>query len=121
MAFAVIFHDAFAPEFDALDRNVQLAMAKGLNALTIEGPQLGRPWVDTLKGSAYGNMKELRVTANKAEWRVAFAFDPIRQAILLAAAVKGGRKESRVYAKLIRVADARFTAHIATVKTARGG
>lgn len=57
----------------------------------------------------------------QAEWRVAFAFDPIRRAILLAAAVKGGRKESRIYAELIRVADARFAAHIATVKIARGG
>ena len=39
------------------------------------GPQLGRPRVDTLKGSRHANMKELRFGAADGEWRVAFAFD----------------------------------------------
>lgn len=53
---------------------------------------LGRPLADTLRGSRHANMKELRPTVNKVEWRVAFAFDPIRRGILLAAAAKGGKR-----------------------------
>jgi hypothetical protein len=54
------------------------------------GPLLGRPYVDTLKGSKHANMKELRFDAAGEIWRVAFAFDPRRQAILLVAGDKAG-------------------------------
>ena len=47
------------------------------------GPQLGRPHADTLNGSAHANMKELRFDADDGVWRLAFAFDPRRKAILL--------------------------------------
>jgi hypothetical protein len=46
------------------------------------GSQLGRPRVDTLKGSRHANMKELRFDAADGVWRVAFAFDPKRNAVL---------------------------------------
>jgi hypothetical protein len=110
--WSVLFDDFFAEEFRALPRDVRLAIGDYVKALTIEGPNLGRPWADTLKGSKHANMKDLRPTVNKVEWRVAFAFDPKRQAILLAAAAKGGKKDRRVYRQLIRTADKRFTAHV---------
>jgi transcriptional regulator with XRE-family HTH domain len=53
------------------------------------GPGLGRPTVDTLKGSKHANMKELRFGWQGEVWRVAFAFDPDRQAILLVGGDKG--------------------------------
>lgn len=87
-----------------------LAHAKLLETF---GPQLGRPRVDTLKGSRYPNMKELRFDAAGGVWRVAFAFDPNRQAILLVAGDKSGAGEKRFYKQLIARADARFTAHLA--------
>jgi len=43
------------------------------------GPQLGRPRVDTLKGSRHANMKELRLSAADGEWRVGFCFRPEAQ------------------------------------------
>jgi hypothetical protein len=61
-------------------------------------------------------MKELRPTVNKVEWRVAFALDSDRRAILLAASAKGGKKDARVYARLIATADARFKAHQARLE-----
>ena len=54
-------------------------------ALMQFGSQLGRPRVDTLKGSRHANMKELRFDAADGVWRVAFAFDPKRSAVLLIA------------------------------------
>ena len=80
------------------------------------GPHLGRPRVDTLHGSRHANMKELRFRAADGEWRVAFAFDPQRTAILLVAGDKSGGSEKRFYRGLLRKADARFAAHLARLK-----
>jgi hypothetical protein len=80
------------------------------------GPQLGRPRVDTLKGSKHTNMKELRFDAADGAWRVAFAFDPRRRAILLVAGDKSGGGEKRFYRRLITKADARYDAHLANLK-----
>jgi len=80
---------------------------------------LGRPRVDTLKGSRHANMKELRFDAADGVWRVAFAFDPKRQAILLVAGDKSGGSEKRFYRQLIKKADARFDEHVARVERER--
>ncbi len=61
-------------------------------------------------------MKELRFTAVGGEWRVAFAFDTKRTAILLIAGDKAGVSEKRFYRDLIRKADDRFDAHLARLK-----
>jgi hypothetical protein len=66
-------------------------------------------------------MKELRFTLPDGEWRVAFAFDPERCAILLVGGSKSGVSENRFYRDLIRVADARFTAHLKTHLSKDGG
>jgi hypothetical protein len=83
------------------------------------GPELGRPRVDTLKGSRYANMKELRFGAADGEWRVAFAFDPRRRAILLMGGDKSGGSEKLFYKKFIRKADERFRTHLASLKKGR--
>ena len=61
-------------------------------------------------------MKELRFDAADGVWRVAFAFDPNRKAILLAAGDKSGVSEKRFYRRLIDKADKRFDAHGAKIK-----
>lgn len=112
MNWEVRFDPAFDPEFDILPLAVQdelLAQAKLLESF---GPTLGRPRVDTLNGSRHANMKELRFVVDGGVWRVAFAFDPQRAAILLVAGDKSGTSERRFYRQLIRKADARFDAHL---------
>ena len=76
------------------------------------GPALGRPDVDTLKESKYTNMKELRFKAQGGVWRVAFAFDPERDAILLVAGDKSGGSEKTFYRRLIEKADKRYKEHL---------
>jgi hypothetical protein len=93
--WAVEMADEFKPEFDALDQDVRrevLALARVLQEF---GPQLGRPRV--------------------GEWRLAFAFDPRRKAILLVAGDKSGGSEKRFYRELIRKADERFNVHLARI------
>jgi hypothetical protein len=77
------------------------------------GPSLKRPHADTLKGSNHSNMKEIRFQAADGVWRVAFAFDPERSAILLVAGDKSGGGEKRFYRQLIEIADSRFADHLA--------
>jgi hypothetical protein len=123
MPWDVEFEDAFEAEFSTLAQKVQDAVLAGGRLLADYGPQLGRPYVDTLNGSKHANMKELRLTAEGGEWRVAFAFDPRRKATLLVAGDKAGRGQTRFYNWLIATADRRFSAHLAAVKpaTKKGG
>ena len=66
-------------------------------------------------------MKELRFTLPDGEWRIAFAFDPERCAILLVGGSKSGVSGKQFYKDLIRVADARFAAHLKTQMSKDGG
>ena len=76
------------------------------------GPQLKRPHADTMNGSRHANMKELRFDAADGVWRVAFAFDLHRKAVLLVAGDKSGASEKRFYRELIKRADDRYDAHL---------
>ncbi|MFZ5560730.1 MAG: type II toxin-antitoxin system RelE/ParE family toxin [Pseudomonadota bacterium] len=108
MAWTVLLHDAFDEELGCLAEDLQDEL------LAEFGPNLGRPTVDTLKGSRHTNMKELRFSWRGQVWRVAFAFDPKRQAILLVGGNKGGADQRRFYKRLITTADARYDEHLAT-------
>ena len=83
------------------------------------GPLLGRPRVDTLKGSRHANMKELRFDVANGVWRIAFAFDPKRQAILLCLGDKSGGNERLFYRRLIVKADQRFDEYLIRLKRER--
>ena len=112
MAWAVSFHDAFEPEFEALPDPVRESIAAAITLLKTYGPTLGRPHADTLAGSRYANMKELRFRAADGMWRVAYAFDPVREGIVLVAGDKSGVSQTRFYSALIAKADRRFTDHL---------
>src|ERR1700728_1359504 len=109
------FHDEFLREFGGWSPVVQDSVLSSLGKLRAFGPSLGRPSVDTLKGSDYPNMKELRVDAVGGVWRIAFAFDPKRRAILLTGGNKTGISKDRLYSTLIRVADARYDQHLKSI------
>ncbi|WP_337177878.1 type II toxin-antitoxin system RelE/ParE family toxin [Paludisphaera sp.] len=79
-------------EFQGLDIWVREAILAKVELLREEGPNLGRPAVDTARGSIFTNMKELRVQHAGQPWRVLFAFDPARRAILLVGGNKAGDK-----------------------------
>ena len=60
-------------------------------------------------------MKELRFDADGGVWRVAFAFDPARAAILLLSGDMSGVSEARFHRDLIAKGDRRFDAHVRRV------
>lgn len=107
----VEFDEDFLPEFRQFSKPVRREIYSLIELLKKLGPQLGRPHVDTLKGSKYSNMKELRFRADNGAWRVAFAFDLKRKAILLVGGDKSGVSKDNFYSGLIRIADRRFERH----------
>src|SRR5216683_1381591 len=107
------------PELRARPVEVRIELLAQARVIERFGPTAGRPRVDTLKGSRHANMKELRFDAGGGVWRVAFAFDPKRKAILLVAGDKSGGSEKRFYRQLIAKADERFDGHLSRLKKER--
>lgn len=116
----VVFHDDFDAEFKAFQETLQDELLAHAMLLRDYGPNLGRPTVDTLKGSKHANMKELRFKWEGEVWRVAFAFDPRRRAVLLVGGDKAGIDQRRFYKRLVAVADERYDRHLESLRAASG-
>ena len=120
MTWTVLFVNDFAEDFEGFPPEVQVELIAMVAHLERFGSQASRPQVDTLKGSKHANMKEFRFTAADGVWRVAFAFDPQRQGIVLVADDKSGVGQKTFYKGLIRRADQRFDEYLKTLKPAKG-
>jgi hypothetical protein len=71
------------------DESTARLVRAAIRVLRDDGPTLGRPLVDSIKGSRIKNMKELRPgSSGRSEIRILFVFDPNRQAVLLVAGDK---------------------------------
>jgi hypothetical protein len=62
MTWTVLLHDDFADEMAVLDEKLQDELFAHAKLLAEFGPNLGRPTVDTLKGTSHAHMKEMRFT-----------------------------------------------------------
>ncbi|MBN2161234.1 MAG: type II toxin-antitoxin system RelE/ParE family toxin [Spirochaetes bacterium] len=93
-----------------LDDDAKEAIYQSLLVLREIGPALGRPHVDTVKGSSFPNMKELRLQNKGRLFRIFFAFDPAREAILLIGGDKRGDK--KFYHTMIPKADELYRRHL---------
>jgi hypothetical protein len=69
------------------------------------GPELSRPYADTLHGSKTSNMKELRARTNGHTFRIAYYFNKKRQGIILAGGDKNGKDEKLFYKDFIKRAE----------------
>jgi hypothetical protein len=105
----VLFDEDFRAWFDTVDEGLREAILTCVTVLTQRGPALGRPRVDSVAGSKHSNMKELRIQYRGNPWRILFAFDSRRRAVLLI----GGNKaeDKRWYERNIPIADQRFERH----------
>ena len=112
--WTVEYTDEFGEWWDSLDEAVQESIAHDVEVLSQIGPGLGRPTVDTVKNSAYANMKELRTQHKGQPYRTLFAFDPRRSAILLIGGNKGG--DRRFYERYVPVADRLYAEHLSQLR-----
>ena len=105
MMWLVETTDVFDEWFADLDEDAQAEVIATVELLKLLGPRLGRSHADTLNGSKYANMKELRASTADQALRIAFAFDPDRSGILLVGGGKSGVSKKRFYKQLIEKAD----------------
>jgi hypothetical protein len=97
-----------------LDDDAKEAILKSLIVLKEIGSALGRPYVDSVKGSRYHNMKELRIQSKLRLFRILFIFDPLRNIILLIGGDKRG--DRRFYQKMIPIADRLYDGYLEQLK-----
>lgn len=103
----------------SLDEKSYNLVVAALEVLAHQGPSLGRPLVESIVGSRYKNMKELRPgSSGRSEVRILFAFDPTRRAILLVAGDKAGNWR-KWYQANIPLADERYQDHLNHMKGGR--
>lgn len=114
MEWGVEYTDEFEAWWEALDEAEQESIDFGVRLLEEYGPMLRRPYSDTVSGSRHANMKELRVQHRGNPYRVLYAFDPRRAAILLIGGNKTG--DPRWYERIIPVADDLYDGHLATLR-----
>ncbi|AXA41876.1 type II toxin-antitoxin system RelE/ParE family toxin [Rhizobium leguminosarum] len=98
MTYKVQFYPDFVPEWKELEMGLKELVGEVFDHLEDDGPFLGRPEVDTLSGSDYANMKEIRVKFGA------------QSAIILCGGDKQGMNKALFYKQLINKADARFAA-----------
>jgi hypothetical protein len=114
MAYTVNTSDEFDDWFSEQDEALQNSITAMVSLLIQHGPNLRRPYADTLKGSKLSNLKELRVQHKGDPYRILFAFDPRREALLLVGGDKTGDK--RWYDKMILLAEKIFAQHLETLE-----
>jgi hypothetical protein len=110
MRWEIEYTEEFERWWDTLIEDEQESIAVTVGLLEIMGPNLPRPHSDTVKGSRFNNMKELRTQHAGKPYRTLYAFDPRRTAILLIGGNKTG--DNDWYQKYIPIADRLYTAHL---------
>lgn len=98
-----------------LDDATHAHVVQAIDVLAEVGPGLGRPLVDTIAGSTFQNLKELR----PGTVRILFAFDPWRSSVLLVAGDKSGRWQAW-YREAIPLAEERYERYLKQRRTEEG-
>lgn len=114
MEWEAEFTDEFGRWWNGLAGEEQEDVRAKVNLLRRFGPSLGRPHADRIGSSKHSNMKELRVQHAGRPYRVLFAFDPRRCAILLIGGDKTGN--NRWYEEFVPVADRLYDEHLQALR-----
>jgi hypothetical protein len=110
MAWEVITSEEYDAWFMEQDADDQAVIRSKVFLLVEQGPHLGRPHADTLKGSRMRNLKELRSQTETHVFRVAYLFDEERKGLLLMGGDKKGKNQWKFYKDLIRDAERIYAA-----------
>lgn len=110
----VEYTDEFSDWWKTLREDEQLDIAASVGLLEELGPNLRHPHSSGINGSSHPNVRELRIQHKGQPYRVLYAFDPRRTAILLIGGNKTG--DDRWYEKYVPMADKLYKQHLATLK-----
>ena len=110
MSWEIEFTQEFGEWWDGLSEAEQESVTFSIKLLQEFGPALTRPYADAVHGSEFANMRELRVQHQGRPYRVLYAFDPRRTAILLLGGDKTGN--GRWYEEYVPKAEAIYRQHL---------
>lgn len=110
MGWEVEYTDELGAWWDTLNEGEQESVAVYVRLLEERGPDLSFPYSSGVKGSRHSHMRELRVQHQGMPYRVLYAFDPRRTAILLIGGNKTGN--DRWYEEYIPQADRLYDEHL---------
>jgi hypothetical protein len=117
MTWEVLYTEEYERWFLGLQEPEQIDVQALIDVLEIRGPLLGRPHADTVRGSTtVKNLKELVIQHAGKPYRVFFAFDPKRRAVLLCGGRKDGAQDKLFYKKMIALAESEFENHLQNEK-----
>lgn len=114
MTWAVEYTDEFERWWVGLNEDEQESVAASVGLIEALGPHVPFPHGSGVKSSRHGRMRELRVQHKGAPYRVLYAFDPRRTAILLVGGGKAGN--DRFYERMIPIADRLYDEHLETLR-----
>jgi hypothetical protein len=112
--WSIEFTDEFETWWNDLNAEQQVRVNAGVILLQKLGPSLDHPYSTKIVSSRHAEMRELRVQYGGEPYRVLYAFDPRRTAILLLGGKKSG--DDRWYKKFVRKADRLFEKHLAQIE-----
>ena len=119
MPWGVEYTDEFGDWWNSLDAGQQDAIDVMVGLLVERGPELPFPFTSGIEGSRHRHMRELRIQHKAQPYRILYAFDPRRVAILLI----GGRKtgDDRWYEKFVPKADKLYDEHLGEISKEGAG
>jgi hypothetical protein len=110
MSWNVEFTDEFGYWWNTLDEGEQDSIAVTVILLEQKGPMLPFPYSSGIEGSRHSHMREMRIQHKGDPYRVLYAFDPRRSAILLIGGNKAGN--DRWYDQYVPIADKLYDDHL---------
>ena len=118
MAWNIEYTDEFGEWWDTLEEDEQIDVDAVLGLLEEKGPHLSYPYSSDIIGSKYGSLRELRIQHKGIPYRVLYAFDPRRTAILLIGGKKTG--DDRWYTSYVPIAEKIYGDHLQALKKEKG-
>jgi len=119
MLWEVEFTDELGVWWDSLSAAEQASIDATVSLLEVNGPNLPFPHCSAIDASRHGHMRELRIQHAGRPYRILYAFDPMRNVILLIGGDKTGKQ--RWYQQLVPVADRLYDEHLLILKSESTG
>lgn len=114
MRWDIEYTDEFGDWWARLSSPARESVVAVVGLLEIEGPHLKYPYASGIHQSRHEHMRELRVQHAGRPYRILYAFDPRRSAILLIGGDKTGN--DRWYDSYIPIADRLYDEHLLALK-----
>lgn len=118
MACEVEYTNEFEQWWAGLSEPEQISIAAVVEVLAAKDTRLGFPYSSSIEGSKFGHMRELRIQHAGDPYRVFYAFDPRRVAMLLIGGCKAG--DDRFYERMVPWADSIYEAHVQELENEAG-